>query len=402
MTDVIISANKDSSKRFWHGLLLCVLTTAVILFFSYQYISVEACVRNSVISLALCGLVVMGFEININKHKMLFSQNISSGLFVFIFLLGVCLLPILMFINTTCFPYIFFALALMMCSNEIEGMSAYFCMIIFAYLLGVVNETYLIVYLLAGVTTIILFQGIGQQYRYKTPLICSILLMIVYETAVVVISKGNKTVFEDFVYPFINAFVNLICMVFFLKYFSFCVIHKNYDKLKELTQTEYPLMNELKTYSVKEYHHALHMAYFCDKLAAKLDVNTYLLKAGGYYLRIGKMADGNFVDNIKKIAKEHHFPKELTDLITECSLPKNKIHSKEAAILVLCDAVITSISYIFEKDNNARPDYEQIVGIVLKKKIDSGILDECYLTMSDYAVIKKIFVEEKVYYDFLR
>jgi len=63
---------------------------------------------------------------------------------------------------------------------------------------------------------------------------------------------------------------------------------------------------------------------------------------------------------------------------------------------------VSSVMFLFEKDRNAKLDYEQIVSVVFKKQLDSGILDSCDLTMEQMKLIRKMFAEETLYYDFLR
>ena len=58
--------------------------------------------------------------------------------------------------------------------------------------------------------------------------------------------------------------------------------------------------------------------------------------------------------------------------------------------------------FLFEKDKNAVLDYEQIVSVVFKKQIGSGLLDHSDLTMDQLRQIRTMFMEETLYYDFLR
>ena len=404
MTDVTVNVKKRGKRRFWHSLLLCVVTTSAVLGLSDLYgRPFEQVAENGIIALALCGLVVVGFESSIRKRTMLFNTCVSSGRFLLFFFFGICFMGVAKYIPPTCWPCLFFAVALLFCSGETVVVVSYCTILFLTYLISGIDVTYLILYLLAGMSTIFLFQGIGNDYRYRTPLVCSTLLLIVYETALTVFTAKEVIVLEDFVYPFINAFINVLLVLLFLKYYSFRVIHKNQDRYKDMTNPDYSLSVELKEYSLKEYRHALHTMYFCDKIAHKIDeADAHLCKAGGYYHRIGRIREGNPIENICTISREYQFPKELTELLTECATNKSKVHSKEAAIIIFADAVVTSVCFMFEKDQTAKPDYGQIVSVVLKKKIESGVLDECLLTMADYAVIKKTFVEEKLYYDFLR
>ena len=68
----------------------------------------------------------------------------------------------------------------------------------------------------------------------------------------------------------------------------------------------------------------------------------------------------------------------------------------------IADVVVSTISYMFQKDNKAVLDYGKIVDVIIKKKLETGDFDYCQLTMEELSEIKKCFAEEKLYYDFLR
>lgn len=61
-----------------------------------------------------------------------------------------------------------------------------------------------------------------------------------------------------------------------------------------MNDPEYVLLTDLKQYSKKAYYHAVHTAYFCEKIARKIGADEMLAKAGGYYHKIGRMrGEGN-------------------------------------------------------------------------------------------------------------
>ena len=111
--------------------------------------------------------------------------------------------------------------------------------------------------------------------------------------------------------------------------------------------------------------------------------------------------EGN-LKNALAIAGEYHVPPELVQLLKEYGGKNTSLVSREAAIVLLADAMVSSVMFLFEKNPRAELNYEQIAGVVFKKQIESGVLDHCSLTISQLNEIYKIFVEETLYYDFLR
>jgi hypothetical protein len=58
--------------------------------------------------------------------------------------------------------------------------------------------------------------------------------------------------------------------------------------------------------------------------------------------------------------------------------------------------------YLFEKDPRAQLDYKKLIDTVFKKKLETDELWDNEISLAQLYEMKKIFVEEKLYYDFLR
>ena len=75
---------------------------------------------------------------------------------------------------------------------------------------------------------------------------------------------------------------------------------------------------------------------------------------------------------------------------------------RETATVLLADAVVSSITYLSAKEQKTDVDYGKIAGAIMKRKIDTGILNHSELSLRDIRETEKIFTGEKLYYDFLR
>ena len=76
--------------------------------------------------------------------------------------------------------------------------------------------------------------------------------------------------------------------------------------------------------------------------------------------------------------------------------------SSETIVVLFADCIVSSILYLFEKDPKAQLDYSQLIDTVFKKKMETDELWENEISLAQLHEMKKIFVEEKLYYDFLR
>ena len=128
----------------------------------------------------------------------------------------------------------------------------------------------------------------------------------------------------------------------------------------------------------------------------------YLCKALGYYQRMEVFLPKDSELTPAQFAKEHHFPPQLTDALEEMRQKQLILRRKETAVAYFADTVVSSIRYIFQRDKDAVLDYHQVIPMIFKRKLDGGILLESELTMGELEIMKKLFIEENLYYDFLR
>lgn len=127
-----------------------------------------------------------------------------------------------------------------------------------------------------------------------------------------------------------------------------------------------------------------------------------VVKACGYYHRIGTMKGENSWENVSSTLEEYHFPSEVLNVLKEYIDNNEKILSRETVVLLFCDTLITTINYLFSKEPQIQIDYQKIVNAIFKKKLESGMIDYSNISLGDLQEMKKILVEEKLYYDFLR
>ena len=170
----------------------------------------------------------------------------------------------------------------------------------------------------------------------------------------------------------------------------------------DINDPECPLIIELKNFSKDEYYHAVHTAYLCDRIAKRLFLDEDATKAAGYYHKIGLIKGVNDWNNVDEILKENNFPEKVYEILKEYLDGKEAIVSKETVVLLFADTIISSICYLFAKDNKAKIDYDKLIPAIFKKKEESGILKHSNITLRELEEMKKILLEEKLYYDFLR
>ncbi len=337
----------------------------------------------------------------IYKKGFYYNNGEHAGRFLLVYLIGIVLVAVNCFLPAGLWLFLPLAVMLVLFSGLQTGICGYMLLLYLQMLMTGADSAVFLTYVCIGMIGITLFSYLDDEFLFGVPLFSALVLVFAVLLSMEYIVSGYLQ-FDAFLYAAINVFLSFLILTFSLKYLSYHILHKNRDKYQEINDPEYMLLTEMKKTSQRSYYHAVHTAYFSEKIARKIGADEMLAKAGGYYHKVGKMRGTNNLKNALEIAKEYDFPPQLVQLLKEYGGKNTVLRSKEAAIVILADAMVSSVMFLFEKDRNAQLDYHQIVSVVFKKQLDSGILDHCDLTMEQLAQIRKMFAEETLYYDFLR
>ncbi|MDE7286428.1 MAG: hypothetical protein K2N55_06275, partial [Lachnospiraceae bacterium] len=258
------------------------------------------------------------------------------------------------------------------------------------------------VYFISGFVGILVFSYVNENFKIWLPLFISLLMLFVCLSIQEVLYANEVLSATMFMIPMANLLISVILLIILLKFFSFSIIYRERDLYVDLNDPECPLLVELKNCSKEEYYHAVHTAYLCDRIAKKISYDDAFAKACGYYHRIGTIKGKNTWENTEEILKENHFPEEVQRVLKEYLDKGERILSKETVLLLFCDSVISSIRYLFSKEPKIELDYQKIINTIFKKKLESGMIDYSGVSLGELQEMKRILVEERLYYDFLR
>lgn len=358
--------------------------------------------RNSVVSGISIGIVLLVMAQA--KEKNLYDYDNKEYYERFFLCFVICLL-----IAIVCgklpaggWPFVPLFVLLSLFSNSLIGICTGSILLMFSMLLSGAGIGIFFLYFVSGVAAICVFRGLDENYKVGVPVVVSLVVLMVNITAQSILFENAKLNFEMFVIPLINVVLTLILLIVILKIFSYLVIYKYRDRYMEINDPECPLLVQLKDKSRDEYYKAVHTAYLSDKIARKLGLDDKVTKAGGYYHRIGCLKGENSWESVSEIGKEYRFPPEVLDVLKEYLEKGSKIIHKEAAVIFFAEAVVSSILFLIANDREAKLDYDQIIDTVFEKKQESDIFKQCQLSIGELNQMKKMFKEEKLYYDFLR
>lgn len=322
--------------------------------------------------------------------------------FVLIFVIGIaagCLFPMLPDSGWV-FPAI--ALALTLFANTATGLMAYAVILgICVYFAGS-NILIFLMYFLVGCLYAILFERLDNDYKTGAPLCAATLIYLVVMLARVVLGSYGTVELEAFMIPVLNLFINFLLVLAVLRFYCAVAIDKEKSRYLTINDQEFQLLAKYKEENSQLYYNAIHTAYFAEKAARLFHMDVDVAKNGGYYHKIIAAECKKEDKSLEEVCRSYRFPEEAVRLLQEYNYKSQPIIMKETAVVYLADSVVTSIMYLLDKDENADTDFAKIATAVLKRKIDSGILNKSDISISELLGMEKLFTGEKLYYDFLR
>lgn len=350
------------------------------------------------------GGVIFTIEQSIEAESFLFDNKEHIGrylVFYLISLAGSLLFPLL---PAGGWPYLAVFIGLLLFSDQIIGLCSSTVLLTITGLLytGENGTIAFYVYFVGGLVGIVVFSYLKESFKVGLPLLISLMVQSVCLFVQEILLVNEQLKLELFLIPVLNILVSLILILILLKYFSFSVIYRNRNLYMDINDPECPLLVELKNASKEEYYHAVHTAYLCDRIAKRLKLDDAMVKACGYYHRIGGLKGEVNWENTQLILEENHFPQQVKDVLKEYLDSTEQMISKATIILLFSDTVISSVSYLFSKDPQIQIDYPKVINGIFKKRVESGMIDQSDITFGEFQEIKRILLEEKLYYDFLR
>lgn len=348
------------------------------------------------------GCLLFSLEQEKLAGRLEFHNEDHFGRFFLWFLFGLVVSACCVLLPVSAWPYPVLAVIFTLFGNALIGILSNSLLLFVSVTLTGGDFTVFFLYFICGTVSAMVFRKLDEDFKIMAPILISEIILGVALAANALLSVTGTFSLEALIIPGMNLIITTIFFLLFMKYFSVAVIFRYKEHYQEITDQEYCLIVELKKKSKEEYYHAIHSAYFCDKIANAIGCDRRLAKALGYYHRLWVFwPDATESDYIQRM-KEHKFPPVLQELLLELNHKNKKIVHKEAAVVYFTDAVIGTIMNLFHKNPGVNPDFAQLLNTVFKVKTDNGVMNHSELSIAQYTRMKEIFLEDKLYYDFLR
>ena len=389
---------------------------SIILYISLFIVCLGSCAGHyllygipETVAIRMTGLVVTGLLVTVfsfnagSAYESLFGNNADNPGRFYIAFMAVSVLGILQpAMPASAWPMVSCFVLLTVLSNIPAGITAScVCLIMSAASGGAAGLSYVFVYIFAGITAAVLISHIDESFRTTLPILITLIILFL-GLAVVTFTTNSVFSVEMLIYPTVNITITLILMLFILKLYSAKVIFKQKDDYLELNDPECMLLTKLKNISPADYKKTVHVVYFCDRVSSALGLNTDVVKCAGLYHRIGVIGGAYNWENTRIVCEESNIPQTVVDILKELEDPNTPMRRTETAVLYMCECMVSSVQYLFGKNKDIKLDYAELTEAIFKQRFEAGLFKDNDISIGQYEKMKKVFIEEKLYYDFLR
>lgn len=160
---------------------------------------------------------------------------------------------------------------------------------------------------------------------------------------------------------------------------------------RTIITSDAPLLKRLNDTLPGIYRHSLLISLLSEKAVNTINGNGLLAKAAGMYHEIGRINEGDYVEQGVLLAREYHFPEELVQILAEQNFRQTKPSSKESAVVMLTDTIIATIKYFEKEGVGKRPSSMKLIEDIFDVRLGQGGLDQSGLSLSDYKVLKEFY-----------
>lgn len=359
-----------------------------------------------IVLLTTAGVGCTSFSLFQAAVKNALHKDNSNHFFRFSIIFNICMICGCAFVLIPYTAWVFPALALFLAlfSGTVPGLVGYQIILSICVYFSGQSSLIFIMYSFMGILFIILYEKMDNDFSIGAPLLILLIVYSVVLAADVVFKNRGVIDLEEFLIPIINVAITMIITLAVLKFYCSSVLDKDRNRYIVINDQEFELLAKYKQENPEMYFNAIHTAYFADKFARIIGLDVDVVKNGGYYHKI--ILNECKINNksLDEVCKEYDFPESAYNLLHEYCYRSQNLLLKESVTVYLADAVVTSLLYVLSKEENKNKkiDYGQVAAAIIKRKVDSGELNQSEFTLKDKAEMEKMFRGEKLYYDFLR
>lgn len=153
------------------------------------------------------------------------------------------------------------------------------------------------------------------------------------------------------------------------------------------------VMKQLKAFSDNLYEHSMYIGQLSKKAAKLIGAEETIAYAGGCYHEVGRMEGKDYIQAGEKMLKGYGISAQVIDVVKEHNIHKGIPTSKEAAIVMLSDSIVSTMIYLKEKQPEAQVSVEEIVQSIFKRRLEKGLLAQSGLGEKELDTLQTYYCE---------
>lgn len=161
--------------------------------------------------------------------------------------------------------------------------------------------------------------------------------------------------------------------------------------LEEMMQPEFPPLSALKERRPLTYKHSVLVSSLASQTAAAIGCDSTLARAGGLYHEAGQGLGVDYVEETIKLLKKYKIPKPVQQIVKEHNAERAKPASKEAAVVMLADTVVSTMERNRKKNSGIAGNMSLLIDRIFQVRIDAGALKRSGLTDSEIEILKETY-----------
>ena len=160
-------------------------------------------------------------------------------------------------------------------------------------------------------------------------------------------------------------------------------------------------MRKLKEALPNIYMHSIEIGNLSAGAAKLINAKETVVFAGGCYHEIGringkqkKQEGRQYIDDGVKLLKKYGVADEIINVVREHNIHYDKPTSKEAAIVMLSDSILSSLKYLYEHKAAEEIKIEEVVSSIINRRFEKGLLDQSGLNVEELVKLNEYYVKK--------
>lgn len=388
----MIPEKKFAGQRVRNLLLIvsCFLLLSVLFYLKFTY-GFERLIIN--LFLTICIAVLLFLLCVSRRIRGKIAENPSENYLplMVISLIMTAALCVYAFLPHYTFPFMLFAFLMAKMSSGETGIvlceffAAFFCFNISAS-----------VYELACYMLLIIAGGVLVPF-YETEKLRAPLSFIVFCISVALpcifsYLPAGQLNFKVIIYGVATGLVTDLLFILLFDKMNRRVVTRDERSLKDIISENYPLVQEIRSFSPADYQHAKSVSLLSAKCAVVAGLRADIAAAGGFYYRLGILGGEPVVENGVTLAQLNCFPQDVVAILAEFNGQERPISTPESAVVNMVNQLVSRFEHLREETSKSSWNREIVIYQTLNELSSSGLYDKSGLSINSYLQIREFLV----------